>query len=927
VTPNAGAAHTVFISYARATAAAHARSLAAALGKRAFLDTRDLPDGEPFPATLADAVLDARVAVIFADSAYFLSRFCRAERLLALSPRPAPGNDPGRDPAHLVIALGPDTGDGVLDNLAHSLRERTWPHFEETARIVTLVETRLAAAKQSIREMDPERCARVLKQVLAGLVLPLPQPPGDITAFPQPLPRSIHDRFVGRESEMERLHQALWQGGSAALTGALRGGAGFGKTRLAIEYFRRYGPLHYKGGLFWLNAEGDLTREFHGMIEAIRRVDGRPTPGLDEFDQKARAAKRELVDVLAAELGAELRRVHACVQAPGAAQHARVLFVADNVPEAEPGEPPPPLSRWCPALDEVTLLATSRADLGEVDPERSIKVSALKESAAVELLRRDLSGPTLREIDDEGWKAIAKWVGCHARVLETLNATLAHGGKRPRDLLALARSAEPLPEIGKQEKALRPLVPRDNLRGIAEALRVSYDTLPPASQRTARLLALLAPDPIPDVLLKKLMSEEDVLSVRMTLPAHSWVEQEDGSDQESAELFGAMHRLMAEFLRSMSSDPAGELRVVVQVLNAVLEPHACRDPGRWKELNPCQPHADHVFDRALAQDSAESGVAEWEAVVTLGDRVAILRHAQGLAGAARRTQERAVELARAKLGTENSSTLIAMNNLAGTMCEQGDLDGARKLQEETLAIKRRVLGAENPSTLVAMMWVAESMRAQGDLDGARKLIEETSRIQRRLLGAEHPSTLLSMKTLAATMQAQGDLDGARKLIEDTLGIQRRVLGAEHPNTLTSMMWAAATMMAQGDLDGARKLYEETLAIQRRVLGAEHPHTLTSMMWAAATLKAQGDLAGARQLNEETLTIYCRVLGAEHPETTSSGWNLFRALEDLGERDAAQAVLDRHLLWLLRRDPATLGARQRELQGHLRNLPSHGFRIE
>lgn len=445
------AAKPVFISYARATAADHAAALAGALGGRAFLDKDHLPDGEPFPAKLADAVLDARVVVIFADATYFRSRFCRAERLLALSPRPTPG----RDPAHLIIALGPDVGQDVLSNLVHNLRERSWPQFHETKRIVALVEKGLAAAKHSIRETDPERTTRVRKQVLDGLILPLPQPPGDITAFPQPLPRSIHDRFVGRETEMDRLHQALWQGGSAALTGALRGGAGFGKTRVAAEYFRRYGPLHYTGGLFWLNAEGDLTREFHGMITAIRRADGRTTPGLNEFDQQARDAELELEQVLAIELGEELRRLHA----RGAAAHARILFVADNVPEAEPGREPAPLSRWCPALDEVTVLATSRATLFEVDPERSFKISALDESAAMELLTRDLSASALHEIDADGWKTIANWVGCHARVLETLNATLANGGKHPRDLLTLARSTDPLPEIRKQEDALRPLVP------------------------------------------------------------------------------------------------------------------------------------------------------------------------------------------------------------------------------------------------------------------------------------------------------------------------------------------------------------------------------------------------------------------------------------------------------------------------------------
>jgi hypothetical protein len=55
-----------------------------------------------------------------------------------------------------------------------------------------------------------------------------------------------------------------------------------------------------------------------------------------------------------------------------------------------------------------------------------------------------------------------------------------------------------------------------------------------------------------------------------------------------------------------------------------------------------------------------------------------------------------------------------------------------------------------------------------------------------------------------------------------------------------------------------------------------------------------------------------VLGPQHPDTSVSAWNLFLTLQDLGERDAAGAILERDLLWLRGRDPATLGADQREI---------------
>lgn len=110
-----------------------------------------------------------------------------------------------------------------------------------------------------------------------------------------------------------------------------------------------------------------------------------------------------------------------------------------------------------------------------------------------------------------------------------------------------------------------------------------------------------------------------------------------------------------------------------------------------------------------------------------------------------------------------------------------------------------------------------------------------------------------------------------------------------------------------------------MAIQRRVLGPEHPDTLQSVNNLAETLSSQGDPAGARKLHEETLDIWRRVLGPEHPSTSMSAWNLFLTLRDLRDHEAAQVVLKRDLLWLLDRDPATLGANQRKIREYVAQI--------
>ena len=112
---------------------------------------------------------------------------------------------------------------------------------------------------------------------------------------------------------------------------------------------------------------------------------------------------------------------------------------------------------------------------------------------------------------------------------------------------------------------------------------------------------------------------------------------------------------------------------------------------------------------------------------------------------------------------------------------------------------------------------------------------------------------------------------------------------------------------------AETLYRRECGITRRILGNEHPSTLTSMNNLALTLSDQGDFAGAQKIQEEVLEIRRRVLGSERPNTSILAWNLFCTLRDLSDPVRARTVLENDLLWLLDRDPASLGADQRRIR--------------
>ncbi|MHC5720396.1 MAG: AAA family ATPase, partial [Nostoc sp.] len=61
-------------------------------------------------------------------------------------------------------------------------------------------------------------------------------------------------KFVGREAELQKLHQKLQKSRQVAIV-AVAGMGGVGKTELAIQYAKQH-LENYQGGVCWLSAQG-----------------------------------------------------------------------------------------------------------------------------------------------------------------------------------------------------------------------------------------------------------------------------------------------------------------------------------------------------------------------------------------------------------------------------------------------------------------------------------------------------------------------------------------------------------------------------------------------------------------------------------------------------------------------------------------------
>ena len=221
--------------------------------------------------------------------------------------------------------------------------------------------------------------------------------------------------FVGREEDLDRLHDALRGEGPVGIRSAvtvpagLTGMGGIGKTQLAVEYGYRYRET-YPGGVFWINAAGPSMALLNGFANLA--ISLHPRMADETASRLAQAA-------------ADYLRRH-----PGA------LLVLDNLADLAVLNQPLLPGLVVAALPCRILFTTRRRDLGRFTP---IEVTVLPEEPALQLLlrypsRRDILAPDHPEHAEA--QTVCRVLGYLPLALEVASA---HLGKRPQASLAAYR--------------------------------------------------------------------------------------------------------------------------------------------------------------------------------------------------------------------------------------------------------------------------------------------------------------------------------------------------------------------------------------------------------------------------------------------------------------------------------------------------------
>jgi len=516
------------------------------------------------------------------------------------------------------------------------------------------------------------------------------------------LPHRRNPNFTGRHELLTSLHDALFSGTPAALTQAISGLGGVGKTQLATEYAYRHAADYDL--VWWVRSEepATLASDYAGLAEAL---------GLSE---KGLADQSVVVEAVRAALE----------------RRWRWLLVFDNATEEKD------LRSFLPRSATGHVLITSRNPnwRGVATP---LSVRPMPAPEAVSFIAKRTGGT-----EEEAAGSLAEAVGYLPLALEQACAHMEETGtdathyldlfhQRRRELLARGSGSSEYPDT------------------VATTWELSFEKVArscPAGAELLSSLAFLAPESIPLDLLRGLpdaLADPIVLDDALAaLRRYSLLEVSQSS--------ASMHRLVQAVARDRLDSEAyrSTAEAVLALLNDAF-PFEVDDPRTWDPSARLLPHALAAAGYAQALDPVPEGAGG------LLNRAGIYLWRRAQFAGAKVALERALAIGEAIYGPDHPAVAAYVNNLGLALRDFGDLLAAKAAFDRALAIDEATYGPDHPTLARDMNNLGLVLRDAGDLAGAKAVLNRALHICERALGDSHPSTAMVRENLATLVRSSG----------------------------------------------------------------------------------------------------------------------------------------------------------------------------
>ncbi|MGK7896958.1 MAG: tetratricopeptide repeat protein [Xenococcus sp. (in: cyanobacteria)] len=662
------------------------------------------------------------------------------------------------------------------------------------------------------------------------------------TGFPQNIPRSSTDKFVGRKEELICLHQQL-QDEDKVTIAHLEGMGGIGKTELAIVYSLTNLQCNtYPGGICWLFCrEQDIGLQ---IVNFARNYLGlNPPEDLELLDQ-----------------------VKWCWQRW---KEGNTLIVLDDVTNYKKIN-----SFLPPQSSQFKVLITTRLKLKLPSP---LYLEILSESEALVLLTQLVgSDKVINERDTA--KLLCKRLGYLPLAIQLVGQYIEEYE------ISLTKEINRLKDKGLDDFSINSEennpAATSNIKGVKAAFELSWQKLDESAQKLGCLLSLFALTPIPWSLVESAALSEDQEELKQArVKLRRLYLLQNGDNYQ-------LHQLIQEFFRDKQNNLSIAEEQKRNFCNAIAK-IAAQIPQSLtvEKVNYFTPFISHITEAA---NIYRNWLREQDLIkpfLSLGR----FYEGQGLYTQAAPWYEQCLSVAKECLGEKHLDVANILNNLAELYRKQGRYSEAEPLYLQALELRKQLLGEKHPDVATSLDNLALLYDNQGRYSEAEPLYLQALELRIKLLGEKHLDVASSLNHLAYLYENQGRYSEAEPLYLQALELRIKLLGEKHLDVALSLNNLAYLYYNQGRYSEAKPLYLQALELRKQLLGEEHPDVATSLNNLALLYYKQGRYSEAETLYLQALELEKKRLGEEHPDVATSLNNLALLYYNQGRYSEAEPL--------------------------------------